>query len=60
LTYERDEVAGCRRKLYNVEFRNLHCLQIVAYELVGACGTHRKDHKLMLGFGHITWRKDMT
>jgi len=21
---------------------------------------HRRDHKLMLGFGHITWREDMT
>jgi len=60
LTYERDEVTGCRRKLYNVEFLNLRCLQIEAHKLVGASGTRRRDHKLMLGFGHITWREDMT
>lgn len=41
-----------QEKLYNVEFLDLHCLQIEAHELVGACGTRRRDHKLMLGFGH--------
>jgi hypothetical protein len=45
---------------YNVEFLNFHCLQIEAHKLVGAFGTCRRDHKLMLGFGHITWREDMT